>query len=215
MMSRDVYLLSRSDEFHLDRGEEASINLKLHKAPPLPCTRLCGRVVSNKTCIAGATVKVLTPDLKPICHTVTGFDGKFSFDHVLPPGKYEIIAAAENYLVSRSRLIFLKPFVTTYLSIRLCPDKAALCAALYGTVRNEVNKPLQGAVVCISGHGTCRITLTNDDGEYLFAGMAPGKYAITALLRGYTLPKNVTVELMPRDISCLDLYLYKNCIPKL
>lgn len=210
MVFRDLYLLRRSDEFHLGPGEEASINLKLQKNPPLPCTKLCGRVVSNKTPVAGATVKVLSLDLTPICHTVTGLDGKFSFDHVLPPGKYEIIAAAENYHVSRSRLIFLKPFVTTYLSIRLYPVKTALSAAVYGIVRNEVNQPLQGAAVCICGHEECRLTLTNCDGEYLFAGLAPEKYAITALCRGYIPPKKITVDLLPRDITPVDLYLFKS-----
>lgn len=82
MVRRDRYLLRRSDEFHLGPGEEATVNLKLQKLPPLPCTKLCGQVVSNKAPVAGATVKILLPDLTPICHTKTGIDGKFSFIHV-------------------------------------------------------------------------------------------------------------------------------------
>ncbi|MGE4277512.1 MAG: collagen binding domain-containing protein [Lawsonibacter sp.] len=216
MANRDMYLLRRSEEFHLDSGQEVSVNLKLEKSPSFPCTKLCGQVVSNCTKIQSATVKVLAMDSRPICHTQTDRDGLFSFIDTLFPGNYEIIVSAENYLISESRLISLKPFVPLYVTIKLIPDQDAGNAAVYGTVRNGENIPLPNTLVRILSKENVecneKVTRTNEDGEYLFASLKPGKYVISALCYDYTLPEAITVEVLPNDIFCADLYLYRNMI---
>lgn len=216
MANRDMYLLRKSEEFRLQSGQEASINLKLRKVQPLPCTEVYGHVVSSGTEIQGATVKVLGIDFCPICHTETDCEGTFSFIDTLMPGNYQIIVSAENYLVSESRFISLMPYIPLYVTIKLDPDKNAENAAVYGTVRNGENIPLPNALVRIFRNKSreCRanITTANSDGEYLFTGLKPGKYVISATCDGYTLPEEIAVEVLPKDIFCADLYLYKNTL---
>jgi protocatechuate 3,4-dioxygenase beta subunit len=211
-----MYLLSKSEEFHLDSGQEASINLKLEKAPPLPCTELSGQVVSNCTNVQGATVKILGKNSEPVCHTETNIDGEFYFINTLIPGDYEIIVSAKNYLVSESIFVSLKPFAPLYVSINLKPDEDAENAILYGTVRNSENVPLPNVQVCIYSDRNIgcpmNITITNANGEYLFTGLNPGKYTISAFSYGYTLPKDITVEILPEDIFRTDIYLYRTVL---
>lgn len=213
MANGDMYLLRKSEEFRLESGQEASINLKLRKKQPLPCTEIYGHVVSSGTEIQGATVKVLGMDFCPICHTETDREGEFSFIDTLMPGNYQIIVSAENYLVSESRFISLIPYIPLYVTIKLDPDKNAENAAVYGTVRNGENIPLPNAQVRIRDKSRkCRanVTTANSDGEYLFTGLKPGKYVISAICDGYTLPEEIAVEVLSKDIFCADLYLYRN-----
>lgn len=214
MVMRDIYLLSKSEEFHLGSGQESSINLALKKAPAFPCTRLCGRVVSSCTAIPGATVKMLDKDSMPVCHTKTDDEGHFSFVNTLVPGDYEIIASADNYMVSESSFISLFPFVSVYKTIKLTPDKNAENVVVYGTVRNNENTPLPDAQVCVFSCNNMElptsVAMTNADGEYLFTGLKPGKYAMSALCYGYVLPEEMKIEILPKEIFCADLYLYRS-----
>ena len=38
----------------------------------------------------------------------------------------------------------------------------------------------------------------------------PGKYILSAICYGYTLPDKITFELFPEDIFCADIYLYRD-----
>lgn len=214
MAAGDMYLLCKSEEFHLDSGQEASINLALKKVPPLPCTKVCGHVVRNCTQIQGATVEILGMDFSPVCHTETDSAGVFSFVNRLMPGNYQVIACAEHYLVSKSRFISLMPYVPLKIMIQLEPDRNTGNATVYGTVRNGANIPLPNTLVRIRGNEDTEFKVkkakTSTDGEYLLADLKPGKYVISAMCNNYTLPQEVTVELLPGDIFCADLYLYRN-----
>lgn len=214
MVHKDLYLLCRSEEFHLASGQEASIDLRLKKAPPIPCTKLCGEVVGNGAQIQGATVKILNLDTQPVCHTETDRNGEFAFMDTLPPGNYEIIASADGYLISEVRYLSLKPLVPLHVTLRLTPDSNADNAALYGTVRNSENIRLPDVQVRVFSdqNAEClqNITKTNADGEYLFPDLEPGKYRISALHHGYTQPRELTVELLPKDLFHADLYLYRD-----
>lgn len=213
MIIRDIYLLRRSDEFYLKPGQEASIDLSLERAKPLPCSNLYGQVISGCGPIPGATVKILDKDFTPLYHTETDKDGQFSFVNILAPGVYVIVATADGYLTSKSRLISLKPHKPIRVIIKLTPYMPADTGTVYGIVRDEINTPLPGVQILIS-HGNdsahpSAFTITNTDGEYLVHSLEPGKYSITAFLAGYLLPKNIDFFLSPKENVCLDLYLYR------
>ena len=214
MVIRDIYLLRKSDEFYLESGHEASINLSLEKVPPSPCTKLCGQVLSGCEPISGATVKILDKNFNPLCHTDTDNEGKFSFINTLMPGVYEIIAVADDYQVSQSRLISLMPYKPLYVTIELRPDKRAESGTVYGTIRDEKNEPLPGTQVYISVCNDVEfpvaITISNSDGEYLVYGLKTGKYVISAFKEGYLMPQSINLSLFPREIARADLYLYKD-----
>lgn len=216
MATGDMYLLSRSEKFHLNSGQEASINLRLVRAQSFPCTKIYGQVISNCLQISNATVTVLDMDFRPICHTQTDHKGAFSFINFFAPGNYEIVASAEDYLISRSRFISLKPFLPVYLTIKLIRDKNAEKAAIYGIARSGENISLAKTLVRILSYENTdfktNITITNADGEYLFTGLKPGKYIISAVCEDYILPEDITVKVLSREKFCVDLYLYRNAI---
>ena len=211
MVIRDRYLLRKSDEFYLEAGHEASINLSLEKAPPLPCTKLCGQVLSGCRPISGATVKILDKNFTPMYHTHTNCNGKFSFINTIMPGVYEIIAVADDYLVSQSRLISLMPHESLFITLKLIPN--AELGTVYGIIRDEKNASLPGTQVCISNcNNTCfpaAVTLSNSDGEYLVYGLKPGQYKISAYRKGFSLPEDIHITVYPKEIVCADLYLYR------
>lgn len=213
MIIRDNYLLCRSDEFQLDSGCEATVNLSLKKAPPLPCTKLYGKVTSGCKPISQATIKILDKNFKPLYHTDTDKEGKFSFIHTLTPGEYQLMATAKNYIVSESHLLSLKPSIPLYVSVKLKPDENAKNGTIYGMVRDEKNAPLPGAQIyissCVNIDDSEAITISNTDGEYLLYGLKPGKYVIRAFLKGFLFPKNISITLYTNEIECADLYLYR------
>lgn len=214
MIIRDKYLLRRSDEFHLGSGQEASINLKLKKVPPLPCTKLYGQVKSGCKPISGATVKILDKNFNPLYHTETDKDGHFSFLKTLLPGVYEIVAVADDFLVSESRLISLKQYKPLAITIKLKPDKSSQMATVYGTIRDEINVPLSDTQVYVFIKDNIKhpvaATCSNSDGEYLVNGLVPGDYSIRAFKNSYLFPESVNISLFEKEIFCADLYLYKD-----
>ena len=213
MYHRDQYLLRQSDEFHLGSGEEAAVNLSLKKAPPLPSTKLHGQVISSCKTIAGATVKVLDKYFRPLYHSDTNEEGYFSFTNTLMPGEYQLIAVADGYVVSNSCFVSLTPLIPIYVSIPLKPDINSELGTLYGVLRNELNRPLADAQVCLFSDDTMvipnAITTTNEDGEYLFYGLNTGNYIMTAFLHGYTLPDPLSIKIYPKEIAAADIYLYR------
>ena len=214
MVIRDIYLLRRSDAFCLEPGQEASIDLSLEKAKPLPCTKLYGQVISGCNPISGATVKILDKNFTPLRHTDTDENGHFSFVNTLLPGVYEIVAVADGYLISKSRLISLKPLKPLDITIKLKPDKYAETGTVYGIVRDEMNTPLAGVQVFVfhdnDSERPAAFTTTNLDGEYLVYGLEPGEYSIAGFLSGYILPENIDFSLSSGEINCADFYLYRD-----
>ena len=213
MVIRDIYLLRQSDEFYLQPGHEAAVDLDLQKAPPPLRTKLFGQVVSGCGPVSGATVKILNKFFTPLYHTDTDGEGKFSVINTLTPGVYEVVAAAGGYLVSDSRLISLAPSTPLYVTIHLNPDKDAALGTVYGMTRDEKNASLPGVQVHIFGCDDMAfpkaVTVSSPDGEYLVYGLAPGKYVIKAFLEGYLFPYAVPVDIDPKEIVLADLYLYR------
>lgn len=214
MVIRYKYILRQSDEFYLKTGDEASVNLYLQKAPPLPCTNLCGRVISRRRGVSGATVKILNRCFKPLCHTTTDKNGNFYFTNILMPGYYEVVAAADGYTISNSCLICLIPFRPVQITIHLLPDKNAKLGTLYGITRDEKNALLPGVQVCVFDYNSIEtlkaVTVSSQDGEYLFYGLKPGKYVIKAFLKGYVFPNEITLDIYPQYYTRLDIYLFKS-----
>ncbi|SMC34571.1 MSCRAMM family protein [Papillibacter cinnamivorans] len=212
MAIKDIYLLCKSDEFYLKSGHEASINLSLERAPPLLCTKLHGKVVSGCRPVSGATVKVFDKNFNPLYHTITDHDGYYSFINALKPGVYEIIAAADGYLISQSRLISLLPHKSMYVTLQLQPDKSVELATVYGVIRDEKNEPLPGTLVyifnCNDADYPSAVTISNADGEYLVSGLKPGQYWISAFREGFSFPEKIHLSVLPKEMVCADLYLY-------
>ena len=211
MAIRDIYLLQRSEQFNLDPRQEMTVDLSLKKAPKEPCTVLAGSVTGKCGCIEGATVKVLDRNNKPIAHTITGLEGKFVFENILPPGEYKVIATAERYKVSKVYRLMLESRKPVSIFIWLEVSDCINLATVYGVVYNEANSGLANAKISIMDYDKPEIheafTQTNTDGEFLVYGLKPGKYWITALIEGYMPPEKILFELLPNEITCVNLHL--------
>ncbi|MGE4354689.1 MAG: collagen binding domain-containing protein [Oscillospiraceae bacterium] len=212
MVIRDIYLLQRSEQFNLGPRQEVTVDLSLKKVPKPPRTVLVGTVTGKCGQIEGATVKVFDRSNKPIAHTVTDNKGKFVFENILPPGEYKVIATAEGYQVSRVYRLMLESRKPVSRFIWLEVSNYVNLATIYGVVYNEVNLGLANAKIMITDYDKpeiCKVyTQTNEDGEYLVYGLKPGKYRITALIEGYMPPDKISFELLPNEISCVNLFLY-------
>ena len=216
MVIRDIYFLQRSDAFHLDSGKEISVDLSLKKVPRPPCTLLKGHVFTYMAPIEGATVKVLSKRLEPIAHAVTDRWGGYVFANRLLTGEYKIMATAEGYSVSADYSVSLKPYEPLNVLFRLKPSEYSGKGALYGVVYNEANEALSGVTVVLKDYEHPRIkkavTRTNFDGEYLVYGLRPQKYRISAVLKEYTLPQDISVEVRSDEETKQDLFMYKSVL---
>jgi hypothetical protein len=101
---------------------------------------------------------------------------------------------------------------------------ASLCALLFmstmafaqattGTIRGTVQDPsggvLPGATVTITNVGTKAVvhTVTDERGQYLFAGLFPGTYTLTAELEGFKAYQRTDIALSPGENRGLDVRL--------
>lgn len=212
MVIRDLYLLQRSDDFHLLPRQEAQIDLALVKITPVPNTALSGLVLGVCGPLAKATVKVLRMDNAPLMHTVTDKNGFFSFKNMLPAGDYRVLATADRYRVSGDYHVSLLPNRPKYMILRLEYSALSCNATVYGMVRDNSGAALSDVEIriydlrCTKKMAAC--SRSNSDGEYLVYGLKPGKYQIMAQKSGYVFPQPATFQCLPNDILPLDLFLY-------
>ena len=214
MAIRDVYLLKRSDGFHLNPRQEVTVDLALKRAPILPCTILSGQVIDNCGPLPGATVKVFLMNYAPVLHAMTDANGRFLFRNVLYPGCYRVIATADGYSVSEDTAISLEPDEPVKIVKRLNPSNHLGLAAVYGVVRDPLGNAISNADICVLDdrrpERTVAITHTNHDGEYLVVGLKPRKYEIIARKHGYIFPQPTFFECYPNEIVPLDLFMYED-----
>ena len=120
----------------------------------------------------GATVEVLGTE----CHAVTSTSGLYEITDV-PVGTWTIKASAPGYLDNETAGKVVGRGADITLNIVLTPKPGQLM----GTVR-AVNtfEALEGYRVAVSGPMQ-RETYTNDQGQYVFAGLTPGNYTLTVV----------------------------------
>lgn len=214
MIIKDMYSLERSKEFSVENREEVTVNLTLNKIPCDIDTLLNGKVLNHLGMpIPGATVKVFSLDYVPIEHTTTDSCGDFYFKNILPQGKYNVIATAEGYEVSKSYQVIIISHHNVSLNIKLCKDKTLALGKIYGGIRDEFGKCVADATVIITEYKNIEkikvITKSNSDGEYLVWGLMSGQYWILVKKRDYVFPSEVSFIIEDGDIINLDLVVYK------
>ena len=214
MIIKDCYLLQRSDPFHLTSRQEVSVDLSLEKAPAPPHTLLTGLVVGKTGPASGATVKVLDRENRPVIHAITECHGKFSFDNLLTPGIYTVIATADGYKVSADYKLSLEAYRPVNLLVRLELSGMTDSGTVYGVCYDELNQVLADVKLKISVDEKSQyeeaLTQSNEDGEYIVYGLTKKKYWMTAAKEGYILPRRIPFEVFPGEISCLNVFLYSD-----
>jgi carboxypeptidase family protein len=81
-------------------------------------------------------------------------------------------------------------------------------ASLRGLVTDERSARIVGASVTLTdSNGQTKATLSNDEGIYVFNGLAPGKYTIRASATTFATSSDVQIELKAGPPQSLDLTL--------
>ena len=96
------------------------------------------------------------------------------------------------------RALMLSAAVSLAAIVMLTVVAAQSTGTIRGVITDSSGAVLPGVTVTISGAGTAeRSSVTNEKGEFVFVGVAPGQYQVTAVLAGFstvTVVANVTVD---------------------
>ncbi|HEX8137608.1 MAG TPA: carboxypeptidase regulatory-like domain-containing protein [Pyrinomonadaceae bacterium] len=80
--------------------------------------------------------------------------------------------------------------------------------ALRGRIVDELGGVIVGASVTVTdAQGLERTTVTNGEGAYVIAGLAPGRYTVRATATGFAVYENAEVDITPGRREALDITL--------
>jgi len=83
----------------------------------------------------------------------------------------------------------------------------SLTGTVSGTVRDEQGLVLPGVNITLSGKTGDRLALSGPDGEFRFAGVAPGTYSVTAELSGFSPKRQDNVQVTIGRVAPVPLVL--------
>lgn len=146
--------------------------------PPSTTGGFSGTAIDNATGAPIGGVAVQVTGLPGVSATTTA-DGGFSLSGI-PAGTYTLNFAKAGYESASASWQIVVGQIVNLGAIRLMP--AALTATVSGTVKNQANAPLLGAIVAV---GTVS-TSTDVKGAYILSGVPSGTASITVTLSGYT-----------------------------
>ena len=122
-------------------------------------------------------------------------------------GRFLIIAA--RFLAVAA--LFLSPIVLGQ-SIPMAPvqsqSDSAATATLHGIVRDSLNRPVTGAVICLQGQSSQGVKVHTDSvGAYVFTEVRRGNYSLRAEMAGYVSANSGPFVLEPKESKAIDLTL--------
>src|SRR5262249_54625633 len=106
------------------------------------------------------------------------------------------------------RALMLSAAVSLAAIVTLAVVAAQSTGTIRGVITDSSGAVLPGVTVTISGAGTAeRRAVTNEKGEFVFVGVAPGQYQVTAALAGFS-TVNVVANVAVDRISNLAITLH-------
>src|SRR5215210_472626 len=94
------------------------------------------------------------------------------------------------------------------LCFSLCAAAQQSSGTLRGNVKDELGGVIIGATVTVSDSAGVEKTATTDEqGNYAFAGLAPGRYTVRINHEGFAAYENVAVEVRAGRTDPLDITL--------
>lgn len=152
-------------------GVTTTANLALTSSPGI----ITGTITdaSSATPIAGATVKISLNNIT-IATIATDSAGIFTATE-LAPGSYSVQAQATNYQTTAQGAVVVASGTTT-ANIGLTPSPGTISGQITSV---SSGNPLAGASVTLSKNGSIvSTTLTDTQGSYAIASLAPGSYTL-------------------------------------
>lgn len=162
--------------------------------------RITGKVTDEATgrVVRGAIVKA---ENESRSHEVT--QNCCNYRISLPPGRYWISATAPGYEPGTygDSVEVIAGQTTSDIDFTLGGGNPPEYGGIAGTVIDaETGAPLLGATVKAHGPG-CGRDNTDENGEYLIERLVPGRYLVTATMRGYEPALPETVEVVANQVT--------------
>lgn len=151
-------------------SETKYVNLTVNAMPATLFGTVTATVLAGSVLIYGALVEIIGTGL----NDTTGTQGNYEILNV-PVGTYTIRVSAPGYNITNMDSVTLAIGQSVELNVALTPKPGQLTGVVRGI---DTLGTLAGYKVTISGPEQ-RETLTNDHGQYVFAGLTPGNYTIT------------------------------------
>ncbi|WP_051314637.1 carboxypeptidase regulatory-like domain-containing protein [Alteribacter aurantiacus] len=165
----------------VNSNQTTTVTVTLERDP----SRIEGRVViqGTTTGIAGATVIVRNRADLFVGRAITDPNGFFVIEN-MPSGFFTITADSEGF-GSQSVGIQLLPNETTRVTLELSETIGSVAG---GVINLDTGEDLAGVTISIRNFQNVLIrrVITNDLGEFLIEGLAPGTYLISADLQGFS-----------------------------
>jgi hypothetical protein len=107
-----------------------------------------------------------------------------------------------------SKRVSLPGFAFALLAVFASPLSAQqTVGALRGRIVDQLDASIVNATVTVVGGGVEKSVVTNGDGEYLIAGLKPGKYLVRSTAPGFAPYEKADVEISPGRPQKLDVKL--------
>ncbi|MGM7702002.1 carboxypeptidase regulatory-like domain-containing protein [Pseudalkalibacillus sp. Hm43] len=144
-----------------------------------------GTIINSSTGlpITGQMIEIRVVDLNgnTVTTTFTDLNGQYEVNN-LTPGSYGILASATDFQTN-SATVMLLPGETTIANVALTPEPGSVI----GTITDTDGNPLSNVVIRVVDDTGFLVgtVLTDSNGTYVFDGLAPGNYTITAIAAGF------------------------------
>ncbi|MBW3113649.1 carboxypeptidase regulatory-like domain-containing protein [Bacillus sp. MCCB 382] len=190
----------------LSPGETENLNFSLSNQ--IATLRGTVRDEVNNQPIQSALVQVFRIGTSiPVASVLTNGSGEYEFTG-LDPREYRVVFSADGYASEVFR-IFLTNGETRTLNVGLGRQPAAIRGRV---TDSNTGDPIQsaGVITVISGSGiVVASTLTDQDGNYILTGIAPGDYNVIFSADGYV-SQNVMITLSQNETATLNVALEPN-----
>jgi Carboxypeptidase regulatory-like domain/TonB-dependent Receptor Plug Domain len=118
----------------------------------------------------------------------------------------------ENHVVRAVRsaiAVCAATLCTVLVTSTLVFAQASTTATIRGTIQDTSGAVLPGATVTLTNEGTSAVqtAVSDDRGQYLFAGLFPGTYDLKVELSGFKTYERKGIALSPNDTRGLDIRL--------
>lgn len=189
----------------LGAAGEASVALQLRSG----LATLSGTVTGTDSLggtggLGGITVTAAAGEVSRTATTVTGERaGTFVLPDLPVPGTYTLTVAGDGY-ATQTRQLTLTEAGSPPLQISM----TAVGGTVSGSVTDQDGAGITGAGLTLSGPSGTYKTMSSSDatGSFLFVGIAPGSYVLTAEVFGHE-PGSAQVEVVSGRASTADLVL--------
>ncbi|MGM7702003.1 carboxypeptidase regulatory-like domain-containing protein [Pseudalkalibacillus sp. Hm43] len=133
--------------------------------------------------ITGVVIEVKVVDFNGnvVTTTFTDLNGQYEVNNLMP-ATYGIQASAPDFQTN-SATVTLQPGETSVTNVTLTPEPGSII----GTITDTSGNPLSNVLIRIVDDTGFLVgtVLTDSNGDYVFDGLAPGNYTVTAIAEGF------------------------------